>query len=71
MSLNGMINGLCFDNNGYIYVTDLNQCAIFFKQISSVEQSPLIENIIAKEYDGKPFHSSECCHVGFHRYRYY
>ena len=55
MSLNGMINGLCFDNNGYIYVTDLNQCAIFFKQLSTVEQSPLIENIIAKEYDGKPF----------------
>jgi sugar lactone lactonase YvrE len=55
MSLNGMINGLCFDNNGFIYVTDLNQCAIFFKQLSTVEQSPLIENIIAKEYDGKPF----------------
>ena len=55
MSLNGMINGLCFDNNGYIYVTDLNQSAIFFKQLSTVEQTPLIENIIAKEYDGKPF----------------
>lgn len=55
MSLNGNINGLCFDNNGYIYVTDLNQCAIFFKQVSTMEQSPLIENIIAKEYDGKPF----------------
>jgi sugar lactone lactonase YvrE len=55
MSLNGMINGLCFDNNGFIYVTDLNQCAIFFKQANTAEQSPLIENIIAKEYDGKPF----------------
>jgi sugar lactone lactonase YvrE len=50
-----MINGLCFDNNGFIYVTDLNQCAIFFKQANTAEQSPLIENVIAKEYDGKPF----------------
>jgi len=55
MTLNGMINGLCFDNNGFIYVTDLNQCAIFFKQANTAEQSPLIENVIAKEYDGKPF----------------
>ena len=55
MSLNGNINGLCFDSNGYIYVTDLNQCAIFFKQISTLENSTLIENIIAKEFDGKPF----------------
>lgn len=60
MSLNGSINGLCFDNNGYIYVTDLNQCAIFFKQLNNSndptdQSSPLIENIIAKEYDGKPF----------------
>jgi len=60
MSLNGMINGICFDNNGFIYVTDLNQSAIFFKQLNTVEQSPLIENIIAKEYDGKPFKGPTC-----------
>ena len=45
-----MVNGLCFDNNCYIYASDQNQSANIFKQLSKVEQTPLIENIIAKDY---------------------
>jgi len=55
MSINGIGNGICFDNNGYIYVSDLSSNSILFKQLSTIEQSPMIENILAKEYDGKQF----------------
>lgn len=44
--------GLCFDNNGLIYVSDLNNSSIFFKQMSAMEQNPLIESILAKDFDG-------------------
>ena len=55
LSLSGQPNGLCFDNNGYVYVTDLGSNCIFFKQLSSIEQNPVIEQVIAKEYDGNNF----------------
>ena len=44
-----------FDINCYIYSSDLNQSVNIFKKLSTVEQTPLIENIIAKDYYGKPF----------------
>lgn len=55
MSLNGQPNGLCFDSNGYVYVTDLNSNSIFFKSPLQTEGNPLIEHVLAKEYDGHPF----------------
>ena len=55
LSLNGQPNGLCFDANGYVYVTDLNSNSIFFKQLSQTEGNPIIEHVIAKEFDGHPF----------------
>ena len=55
MSLNGQPSGICFDSNGYVYVADLQAGAIFFKAPSQNETNSIIEHIISKEYDNKPF----------------
>ena len=55
MTLNGHANGLCFDSNGFVYVTDLATNSINFKQIIQQDPNPIIENILAREYDGKSF----------------
>lgn len=55
LSLNGTACAFCFDNNGIIYVSDLSTGSIMMKQISTAEQNPMIETVLAKDFDGKPF----------------
>mmetsp|Transcript_29257 Transcript_29257/g.30369 ORF Transcript_29257/g.30369 Transcript_29257/m.30369 type:complete len:318 (-) Transcript_29257:26-979(-) len=46
---------ICFDNGGYFYLSDMNTGFLYYKYGLSQESNLNIDQVLLKEYEGKPF----------------